>query len=77
MCGYVSIEHLPWVSAFLNSAMVLGGMDPVDPPQTDNGKLFAGIYALYAGLVFIVSATFVFTPIRHRVLHHFHWDDKL
>jgi hypothetical protein len=46
-------------------------------PQTHNGKLFAGIYALYAGLVFIVSAALVFTPILRRVLHHFHWDDKL
>jgi hypothetical protein len=41
------------------------------------GKLFAGLYALYAGLVFIVSAALIFTPIVHRVLHKFHWDSKL
>jgi hypothetical protein len=57
--------------------MLLGGMGPINPPQTDSGKLFAGIYALYAGLVFIITAALLFTPILHRVLHKFHWDDKL
>ena len=77
MSGYEYFEDLPWRNAFLNSAMLLGGMGPVDPVKTDGGKLFAGIYALYAGLVFIVTAALVFTPILHRVLHKFHWDDNL
>jgi len=70
-------EKLAWRDAFLNAAMLLGGMGPVNPPQTDGGKLFAGIYALYAGLVFIITAALLFTPILHRLLHKFHWDDKL
>lgn len=77
MVGYVQFEQLPWMDAFLNAAMLLGGMGPVDAPRTDAGKLFAGLYALYAGLVFIVSAALVFTPVLHRVIHHFHWSDKL
>ncbi len=77
MFGYVQLEHLSWMDGFLNSAMLLGGMGPVDPPRTDGGKLFAGIYALYAGLVFIVTAALVFTPVLHRVIHHFHWSEKL
>jgi len=54
--------------------MLLGGMGPVNPPQTDAGKLFAGLFALYAGLVFIVAAALVFVPVLHRLLHRFHWD---
>ena len=77
MCGYVYYENLSWTKAFLNAAMLLGGMGPVDAPQTDPGRIFAGVYALYAGLVFIVTAALVFTPLLHRVLHKFHWDDKL
>lgn len=76
MAGYAHFENLSWIDAFLNSAMLLGGMGPVNPPQTAPGKLFAGIYALYAGLVFIVTAALVFTPVLHRVLHHFHWDEE-
>jgi hypothetical protein len=76
MIGYVAFEHLSWIDAFLNASMLLGGMGPVDPPQTLAGKLFAGLYALYAGLVFIVTAAVLFAPILHRVLHRFHWDEK-
>jgi hypothetical protein len=74
MAGYMIFEHLNWIDAFLNASMLLGGMGPVNAPVTALGKLFAGFYALYAGLVFIVTAALIFTPILHRVLHRFHWD---
>lgn len=76
MLGYHALESLPWIDAFLNSAMLLGGMGPVNPPLTAAGKLFAGIYALYAGLVFIVTAALVATPVLHRVLHRLHVNEK-
>ncbi len=75
MAGYGYFEHLPWRDAFLNAAMLLGGMGPVDTPQTDGGKVFAGLYALYAGLVFLVVLAIIFTPVIHRVLHTFHWEE--
>ncbi len=75
MAGYSYFENLAWRDAFLNSAMLLGGMGPVDAPKTDSGKVFAGLYALYAGLVFIVMAGLVFAPVLHRLLHKFHWDE--
>lgn len=76
MAGYSYFEDLAWRDAFLNSAMLLGGMGPVDAPKTDGGKVFAGLYALYAGLVFIVAASLVFVPVLHRLLHKFHWDEE-
>lgn len=74
--GYVRFEDLSLVDAFLNASMLLGGMGPVNPPHTDAGKMFAGCYALYSGLVFIVTAAIILTPVVHRVLHKFHWDDS-
>ena len=73
VAGYMYYEQLSAVDAFLNAAMLLGGMGPVNPPATNAGKLFAGCYALYAGLVFIVTAAIMLTPVLHRVLHRFHW----
>jgi hypothetical protein len=73
MAGYMFFEHLPWRDAFLNSAMLLGGMGPVDNPRSDGGKLFAGCYALYAGLVFLISIGVVLAPIVHRLMHRYHW----
>ena len=75
MVGYMHYEQLLWRDAFLDSAMLLGGMGPVHTPQTNAGKLFAGCYALYAGLLFIVMAGVVLAPTLHRVLHRFHWQD--
>lgn len=74
MAGYQYFEHLPWRDAFLNAAMLMGGMGPVDAPRTDGGKLFAGLYALYAGLILLVAAVLVVTPVVHRVMHRFHWE---
>ena len=73
MAGYMTFEHLPWRDAFLNSAMLLGGMGPVDAPKSDAGKIFAGCYALYAGVIFIISAGVALAPVIHRLMHHFHW----
>src|SRR6185295_4195913 len=56
MAGYHFLEGLSWLDGFLNAAMLLGGMGPVAPLQTPAGKLFAGFYALYAGLLFITVA---------------------
>jgi hypothetical protein len=77
VAGYMFFENLSWVDAFLNSAMLLGGMGPVDAPRTQSGKIFAGAYALFAGLGFLLTAALLFTPILHRMLHVFHWSEKL
>ena len=74
MAGYAHYEGLAWRDAFLNAAMLLGGMGPVEVPRTEGGKLFAGLYALYAGLVFLVAVGIVLAPVVHRLLHKFHWD---
>ena len=74
MAGYAWFEQLGWVDAFLNAAMILGGMGPVNLPQTAGGKIFAGLYALYSGLAVLIVAGIVFAPILHRLMHRFHWD---
>jgi hypothetical protein len=75
MWGYVRFEGLSWLDAFLNAAMLLGGMGPIHEPVTRDGKLFAGLYALYCGLVVIAAAGFLIAPVIHRVMHTLHWDE--
>jgi hypothetical protein len=72
MAGYHFLEGLEWIDAFVNAAMILSGMGPLDPPKTWGGKLFAGCYALYSGLAVILAAGILFTPVVHRMLHRFH-----
>lgn len=76
MLGYHYFESESWVDSFLDAAMILGAMGPVRAPLTTGGKLFAGCYALYCGLVFLFVAGLLFTPVAHRVLHLFHADPE-
>jgi hypothetical protein len=63
---------MPWIDAFANAAMILSGMGPLAPLRTWGGKLFAGLYGLYSGLLLIAVAGLILAPIIHRVLHRFH-----
>jgi hypothetical protein len=72
--GYAFLDHLSPVDAFVNAAMILGGMGPVDPLSNDTAKWFAGVYALYAGVIFLVSVSVIIAPVLHRLLHALHLD---
>jgi hypothetical protein len=74
MIGYHIFEGMAWIDAFANAAMILSGMGPLGSLQTWGGKLFAGLYALYSGLVLIAATGIIFAPLLHRLLHHFHAD---
>jgi hypothetical protein len=74
MAGYMGFEKLSAVDAFLNASMILGGMGPVATISSRGGKIFAGLYALYSGLVFLVVGALLLAPVVHRVLHRFHWE---
>jgi hypothetical protein len=74
IAGYEHFEHIGLRDAFLNSAMLLGGMGPVKTDLSPHGKVFAGFYALYAGLVFIVAAGVLLAPVLHRLMHIVHFD---
>lgn len=76
MWGYEHFEQMGWRDAFLNAAMLLGGMGPVKTELSDPGKLFAGFYALYSGLVVIAVAGLLLGPGVHHLMHHVHWDDS-
>ena len=56
--------------------MILGGMGPVDPLHTTAAKVFASLYALFSGLVFIGVASLVVAPFAHRILHSLHLDEN-
>jgi hypothetical protein len=44
------------------------------PLATVGGKLFAGLYALYCGILLVVCGGLLLVPVFHRVLHRFHAD---
>jgi hypothetical protein len=76
MLGYYHFEHMSWIDAFVNASMILSGMGPLGTLQTVGGKIFAGSYALFSGIVFLVIVAIVFAPVIHWFFHKFHMEDK-
>ena len=72
MAIYHWVEGLSWTDSFLNASMLLGGMGPIDQLHTTAGKWLAGLYALFAGMIFLVLAGVMLAPVIHHVLHRFH-----
>jgi hypothetical protein len=76
MLGYHVFENLPWVDAYLNASMILGGMGPVNTLHTTAGKIFAGSYALFSGLAFIAIVALMLSPVIHKVFRKIHLEGK-
>src|SRR5437016_735708 len=74
LCGYHFLNGEAWIDALVDATMILGGMGPVSPLNTDGAKLFASFYALFAGLVFIGTAAVLVAPWVHWLLHRLHSD---
>lgn len=72
ICGYHWLAGLDWVDSLLEASMILGGMGPINPLPNTSAKIFASIYALFSGVVFIALMGLLLTPIVHRVMHKFH-----
>jgi len=76
MAGYAYFESMSLLDSFDNAAMILSGMGPAIELKTTGGKLFAGTYAIFSGLLIIIATGFVLAPIFHRVLHKFHLETR-
>jgi hypothetical protein len=72
MIGYSATEGMGPADAFVNAAMILSGMGPIQELHTTAGKIFAGCYAMFSGLVIIIATGFILAPLYHRLLHRFH-----
>src|SRR5437868_6422476 len=72
IAGYAEFEGMSFVDAYVNAAMILSGMGPIGELKTTGGKIFAGTYAIFSGLIIVIATGFVLAPIFHRVLHRFH-----
>jgi len=73
--GYRFLAGFSWLDSLLNAAMILGGMGPVNALSTTGGKVFASLYALYAGVAFLAVAAVLVAPFAHRLLHSLHLEE--
>ena len=78
--GYkCTIPQFGWYDSLLNASMILSGMGPViDTGITlsNQAKLFASVYALFSGVVFISTIGILMAPVAHRFFHKLHLQDQ-
>lgn len=49
--------------------MILTGMGPVDEMISSKAKIFASVYALFSGVIFLSTVAIFFAPFAHRLMH--------
>ena len=77
MSGFHWLAREDWIDAYLDATMLLGGMGPVGKYDCCRaGKIFAGLYALYAGVMFLGASALLIAPVLHRVIHKLRLDEE-
>ncbi len=77
MIGYHYFEpEMPLIDVFHCIAFVLADQGTLIPMQSNGGKVFMSIYALFSGLFFASIIGILFAPIVHRFMHSFHMKEK-
>ena len=51
--------------------MILSGMGPISPLSTTSAKVFASLYALFSGLIFVLAMGIVLSPLVYSLLRRF------
>ncbi len=69
--GYHWTVGLSWVDALLEASMILSGMGPISPIPSTIGKIFASLYALFSGLIFVLAMGIVLSPVVYSLLRQF------
>ena len=66
--GYHWAAGLSWLDALVEASMILSGMGPISPLSTTSAKLFASLYALFSGLIFVIAMGIVLSPLVYSLL---------
>jgi hypothetical protein len=74
--GYHYLADLGWIDSLLNASMILTGMGPVDRLETDTAKIFASIYSIFSGVIFLTTVAVFLSPLVHRLLHLLHVENE-
>lgn len=74
--GHVYFDGMTLGTALIASTTLTSGLGLSVFPESAAGQLFASLYGVFSGYVYIATSSIVMAPILHRVLHKFHLDDE-
>ena len=76
VAGHVYYDDMAIGSALVASITLAGGLGLTIIPETTAGQLFASLYGVLSGYVYIATSSIVIAPIAHRILHKLHLEDE-
>lgn len=74
MAGFHFTGGYGLVESFSQAALLLGGEGPSGAYPNDPTRIFAGVYALYSGLTYIILSALLLAPVFSSVLKRHHVD---
>lgn len=74
--GHIYFENIPFHDAFLNTALIVGGIGTTFMPESIAGKVFFAAYGIFVGLIFAAVIGVSLAPVIHRIVHRMHLDDE-
>nr|WP_158651868.1 hypothetical protein [Marinobacterium profundum] len=75
VAGHVYFDDMKLARALIASITLTSGLGLSILPETTPGQLFASLYGIFSGYVYIATSSIVIAPILHRLLHKFHLDE--
>lgn len=72
--GFIALENKELEDAILHASYMLSGFGVIETPTSIAGKIFAGVFGLYASIFFLAAFSIMASPIVHRMLHKLHLD---
>lgn len=73
--GHIVFEDVDFHHAFLNTALIVGGIGTTVVPQSVAGQLFFSLFGMFVGLLFAAVVGVVLAPLIHRIVHRMHIDE--
>lgn len=74
--GHMYFDDMALGSALIASITLAGGLGLTILPETTSGQLFASLYGILSGYVYIATSSIVIAPIAHRILHKLHLEEE-
>ena len=73
--GSAYFYQMSWSEAFHRACLVLGQHDVNHVADSAGARVFAGVFVLYARLLFVSLIAILLAPALHRMLHTLHLEE--
>jgi len=75
IAGHVYFDDMKPASALVASITLTSGLGLSILPESTSGQLFASLYGIFSGYIYLATSSIMLAPVLHRILHKFHLDE--